>query len=276
VRRIATVLMVLGVLVLAGTAAATAADPPLAPDVAPPPRPAALVVAVSLGDPALQAGVVRGRDVILARGFEIALARALVRRLGSRIDRFLDVRQPGRLLAVPAAPSWHIAIASLQASRAPGAVELSTPYLTTDLAIVLRRGHARPRRLAGLRTALLCVARGDGALPVVARTIRPTRAPLVAAGRERLRALIRTGACDAAVLPAHATGRFVAGQRRLLGPVAGRIAQGDGLVVAVARGSGIALADVNRVLASLRADGTLGRLARMWLGLDPALLRRLR
>jgi ABC-type amino acid transport substrate-binding protein len=33
---------------------------------------------------------------------------------------------------------------------------------------------------------------------------------------------------------------------------------------------------VNRALGRLRADGTLGRLARSWLGLDPARLRVLR
>ena len=46
--------------------------------------------------------------------------------------------------------------------------------------------------------------------------------------------------------------------------------------VAVARGTGLDLAAVDRALARLRSDGTLGRLARSWLGLDPARLRVLR
>ena len=268
--RLAT-LLAAAALTLVACGAAAAADAPAAA----PPKPTALVVAVSLGDPALQAGVLRGRDVVLARGFEIALAKALARRLGTRVGRLLDVRAPGRLLAATA-PTWHLAVASLQASRAPRAADLSAAYLTTDLAVVLRRGLERPRRLADLRTAVLCVARGDGALPIVARAVQPRRAPLVAADRERLRALVRTGSCDAAVLPAYEAGRFVARRPRLLGPVAGRIAHGKGLVVAVARGSGIAVADVNRQLAGLRADGTMARLARMWLGHDPARLSRLR
>jgi ABC-type amino acid transport substrate-binding protein len=58
--------------------------------------------------------------------------------------------------------------------------------------------------------------------------------------------------------------------------VVGRIRHGKGLVVAVARGGGVAVADVDRELARLRRDGTLGRLARTWLGLDPAALPVLR
>ncbi len=241
-----------------------------------PEQPATLVVALSLGDSPLQAGVVKGRDVILARGFEVELARTLARRLGAPVGRFVDVRPPGRLLAA-GAPAWQLALAAIEPSRvARRTADLSDPYLTTDLAVVLRRGLERPRRLSELRGRLLCGVRGTGALPTVARSIRPARVPLVAVGAERLRALVRTGACDAAVLPALELGRFIAGHERLLGPVAGRIEHGDGLVVAVPRGTAVRVAAVDKELRRLRADGTLGRLARAWLGLDPATLRRLR
>ena len=245
-------------LTLALAAPAAAADAP------PPARPTSLVVALSLGDSGLQAGVVRGREVILAR------------RLGGRVVRFIDVRPPGRLLAA-GAPGWHLALASIEPTpEARGTAAFSAPYLTTDLAVVLRRGLERPRGLAGLRTRLVCVARGSDALPVVARTVRPVRPPLVVPGRERLRTLLRTGACDAAVVPAWQAGALIGGRGRLFGPVAGRIEHRHGLVIAVARGSGLDPADVDRELRRLRVDGSLGRLARSWLGLDPAALRRLR
>jgi ABC-type amino acid transport substrate-binding protein len=257
-------------LTLALAAPAAAADAP------PPARPTSLVVALSLGDSGLQAGVVRGREVILARGFEVELARLLARRLGGRVVRFIDVRPPGRLLAA-GAPGWHLALASIEPTpEARGTAAFSAPYMTTDLAVVLRRGLERPRGLADLRTRLVCVVRGSDALPVVARTVRPVRPPLVAPGRERLRTLLRTGACDAAAVPAWQAGALIGGRGRLFGPVAGRIEHGHGLVIAVARGSGLDPADVDRELRRLRADGSLGRLARSWLGLDPAALRRLR
>jgi ABC-type amino acid transport substrate-binding protein len=267
--RVGAVLAVLAALLLPAAAAADDTTP-----VAPAPPPTSLVVALGLDDPALQAGVLRGREVILARGFEVELARTLSRRLGGRVARFVHVAAPGRLLAA-GAREWQLAFAGITASgRTPGA-DLSVPYLTTDAVVVARRGLERPHRLADLRRILLCAVRGgDGAQ--AARSLRPKRAPSLVPSTERLLTAVRTGACDAALVPADEAGRFVGGHTRALGPVVGRIRHGKGLVVAVARGGGVSVADVDRELARLRRDGTLGRLARTWLGLDPAALPVLR
>ena len=257
--------------VLVVPAALHAADsPPSAP--APPD---AFVVALDLGNPVLQAGVVKGRDVILARGFEVELARVLARRLGGRVERFVHVSSPARLLAANGS-GWHLALAGIDAARgSPTGADLTVPYLTTDVAVVVRRGLTPPLRLADLRATLLCAVRGsDGANAI--SSLAPRRRPLVARGHERLLTLVRTGACDAALVPAVEVGRFVAGHRRVLGPIVGRIHRGAGLVAVVPRGTGLDVNAVDRELERLRRDGTLGRLARTWLGLDPAGLRVLR
>ncbi len=237
--------------------------------------PGALVVALGLRSPLLQAGVVRGGEVILARGFEVELARALARRLGARVGRFVYVRSEARLLA-SGGGGWQLAIAGIDPSRgARAGVDLSIPYLTTDVAVVARRGLARPRRLADLRGMLLCAVRGsDGAR--AASAVAATHPPALVGGVERLRTIVRTGACDAALVSAVEAGRFVTRGRRGLGPVVGRIPRGEGLVVAVPRGAGVDVAAVDRELGRLRRDGTLARLARTWLGLDPASLPTLR
>jgi ABC-type amino acid transport substrate-binding protein len=77
------------------------------------------------------------------------------------------------------------------------------------------------------------------------------------------------------VSPVEAT-RLVEGHKALVGPFVARVRWGDGLVIAVRRGSGIELGAVDRALARLRTNGTLSRLARFWLGLDPASLPVLR
>jgi len=248
--------------------AAVRADDAPAPSTAPPVAPGALVVALALQSPALQAGVVRGRDVILARGFEVELARTLARRLGGRVERFVYVPSQARLLA-SSGGGWQFAVGGIEPSRAGRAgVDLSVPYLTTDVAVVARRGLERPRRLADLRSAVLCAVRGSDASRAVA-SVRPRQAPILLAGTERLRTTLRTGACDAALVAAADAGWFVSGSRGTIGPVVGRIRRGDGLVVAVPRGGGVDVAAVDRELGRLRRDGTLGRLARAWLGLDP-------
>ena len=270
-RRLAALLFVAGLALPAGLARAD--DAP-----APPPataRTGALVVALGLQNPLLQAGVVRGREVILARGFEVELARTLARRLGGRVSRFVYVPSQARLLA-SSGGGWQLALGGIDLSRGRrGGGDLSVPYLTTDIAVVARRGLERPRRLADLRASLLCAVRGgDGARAMPA--VNPRQHPVLVTGTERLRTMVRTGACDAALVPAVEAGRFVQGPRGSFGPVVGRIPRGNGLVIAVPRGAGADVAAVDRELGRLRRDGTLGRLAKAWLGLDPASLRVLR
>ena len=270
-RRLAAVLVVAGLALPAGPARADDAPaPPPAPA-----RPGALVVALGLQSPLLQAGVVRGRDVILARGLEVELARTLARRLGGRVSRFVYVPSRARLLS-SSGGGWQLALGGIDLSRGRRAgADLSVPYLTTDIAVVARRGLERPRRLADLRASLLCAVRGgDGARAMPA--VNPRQHPVLVTGTERLRTMVRTGACDAALVPAVEAGRFVQGPRGSFGPVVGRIPRGNGLVIAVPRGAGVDVAAVDRELGRLRRDGTLGRLAKAWLGLDPASLRILR
>ena len=270
-RLVAAVLVVTGLALPAGLARADDAPAP-APATS---RPGALVVALGLQSPLLQAGVVRGREVILARGFEVELARTLARRLGGRVSRFVYVPSQARLLA-SSGGGWQLALGGIDLSRGRRAgADLSVPYLTTDIAVVARRGLERPRRLADLRASLLCAVRGgDGARAMPA--VNPRQHPVLVTGTERLRTMVRTGACDAALVPAVEAGRFVQGPRGSLGPVVGRIPRGNGLVIAVPRGAGADVAAVDRELGRLRRDGTLGRLAKAWLGLDPASLRVLR
>ena len=114
----------------------------------------------------------------------------------------------------------------------------------------------------------------DGARAIAAPCVR-TR-PCSSPRTTRLLELVRTGACDAALVDADGVGRFVAGRGGLLGPVTARVESGGGYVVAVTKGGPIAVAEVDRALARMRADGTMHRLARPWLGIDPARLRPLR
>jgi ABC-type amino acid transport substrate-binding protein len=265
---------VAGVLIALGMPPEGRADDPPPPAVAEP-KPTELVVALDLGDPVLQAGVVRDGDVILARGLEVDIARELARRLGIPHVRFTYVR-PARLLAAGAARPWDVSLAAIRPSKvATSAVDLSNPYLVTDQAVVLRRALARPTSLADLRHEITCALRGSDGARAIAATLRPTGKPTLVSSPTRLLELVQTGACDAALVDADGVGRFVAGRGGLLGPVSARIESGTGYVAAVTRGGAIPVADVNRALARMRSDGTMHRLTRRWLGIDPARLRPL-
>jgi len=251
-----------------------AGDPPATDPSAP--RPTELVVALKLGDPVLQAGAVTGEgQVILARGLEVEIARALAKRLGIPRVRFVYVRPASRLLAAKVRP-WNLTIASIRTvPAARTTADLSDPYLVTDQAIVLRRGIGRLASMGELRKLVTCALRGSDGARALAASVRPSHAPLLVASDDRLLEIVRTGACDAALVDSRDVGRFVAGRGTLLGPVLARVPFGGGYVVAVTRGGPIAVDEVDQALARMRADGTLHRLVRAWLGIDPARLRPL-
>lgn len=171
---------------------------------------------------------------------------------------------------------WHLTIASIRpVPAAKASADLSEPYLVTDQAVVLRRGLPRLTSLAELQGLVTCALRGSDGARAIAASVHPGKRPLLVASDERLLEVVRTGVCDAALVDADGVGRFVAGRGTLLGPVTARVAYGGGFVVAVTKGGPIAVAEVDRSLARMRADGTLHALARTWLGIDPARLRAL-
>lgn len=242
---------------------------------APQPRPDTLVVALDLGNPARQAGVVRNGDVILARGLEVDVAREIGRRIGIPRVRFVYVRPSNRVLAANA--PWHLALASIRASaQAAARADLSEPYLGADQAVVLRKGLSPLGSIRDLRALRSCAVRGsDGARALTTR-VAPSSGSMLSVSLERLFQLVQTGVCDAALVAADDIGRFVAGRGALLGPVTARVAFGNGYVVEVTRGGPISAAEVGRALRRMRADGTMHRLVSTWLAVDPARLRLLR
>ncbi len=266
-----------GVIVALGLPAESRADdPPPTTTVAPEPRPTELVVALGLGDPVLQAGVVRDGEVIIARGLEVDLARDLARRLGIPRVRFVYVKPASRLLVGTVRP-WDLTIASIRpVSAASLTADLSDPYLGTDQAVVLRRGLPRLSTLGDLRRKITCAVRASDGARAIAGSVRPRAKPILALSEARLLELVQTGACDAALVDAETVGQFVAGRGGILGPVSAKVERGGGYVVAVTKGGPIAVSEVDRALARMRGDGTMHRLARQWLGIDPARLRPLR
>ncbi len=235
-----------------------------------------LVVALHMPEPAFQVGAVRGRTVVYARGLEVELARALARRLGLRRVDFVQIADQGRLLA-PGPKRWDVALAQVRPTpRRSRAVDLSEPYLRSDQAVLLSRGVPRPRSLADLRGLQLCVVRGSRGADVAAARVRVRRPALVAAGDKALLRLVQTGRCDAALREAPLLGRALASAHRgAYGPIAGRIETEAAFTVALQKGSPLT-PRVDVALRQLRAEGTLGRLAKAWLGIDPARLRALR
>lgn len=240
------------------------------------PRPAVLVVGLDLRDPVRQAGVVRGNDVILARGLEVDIARDLARRL--RVPRVKFVYMPTAARLRPTAPeAWHLVIASLSPTGDASAhAGLTQPYLGSDQAVVLRRGFPPFRSLEDFKGKIVCAVLESNGARAMTSALGDAGRHIIAPSQERLLVLVQTGVCDAALVDADEVGRFVKGRGGVLGPVTARVSYGVGSVVAVGAGGPLTVAEVDRALLRMKADGTMHRFTRASLGIDPARLRLLR
>jgi polar amino acid transport system substrate-binding protein len=253
-------------LVAVAALAAAAAAFPQTPQTLTPGR---LAVALSMPSPGFQVGAVQGRKVVLAKGFEVDLAKALARRLGLRHVDFVNERRFASLFAAGDKP-WDLGIAevTITAARARN-VEFSVPYLSADQGVLLRKNlPAVPRSIADLRGLKLCTQRGTTSADTIAEAIRPTRRPVLLTTEDLLLQRVQTGACDAAVfdLPVLATLRAQVPDR--FGPIAGRIVTGETYGIVMEKGSPLKPL-VDAALNELLAGSLVDRLERRWLQLDP-------
>lgn len=245
---------------LVGGAAGAAAPPPTK-------TPGELVVALAMPAPGFQVGSVRGRDVVLAKGLEIDLARALARRLDIPRVRFVNERLFSTLLR-PGPKDWDLALAEVSVTdERRKRVDFSTPYLTVDQAVLMRRGLAPVRSLAALRTLQLCSERTSTGGQLIVSRIRPEKRPLLLEDPSRLTQELFRGRCDAAVYdaPVLAVARSQAPDR--FGALAGRIRTGERYAAVLENGSRLA-GPLNAAIRALLADGTVTRLERRWLNVD--------
>jgi polar amino acid transport system substrate-binding protein len=258
------------VVVLAALVAPASAAPPVTKTAG------ILTVGLAMPSAGFQVGAVRGRDVVLAKGFEIDLARALAKRLELTRVRFLNEQLFSRLTA--AGPKdYDIALAEISVTPARAKrVDFSVPYLRADQGVLVRRGLPnQPRSIADLRRLQLCAERASTGSLLVAGRIRPAKKPILARNPSDLSYYVFTKRCDAIVFdaPALAVLRRQAPDR--YGQLAGRIVTNEEYAVAFERGSALRQR-VDAALAALAKDGSLIRLRKRWLGADTSVLPVLR
>ena len=238
--------------------------------------PGILTVGLAMPSAGLQVGAARGREVVLAKGFEIDLARALAKRLGLTRVRFLNEPLFSKLTAAgPKDYDLALAEISVTPERAKR-VDFSVPYLRADQGVLLRRGlPGQPRSIADLRKLQLCAERASTGNLLVANRIKPAKKALVARNPSDLSYFLFTKRCDAIVFdaPAPAVLRRQAPDR--YGPLAGRVVTSERYAAAFEKGSTLR-GRVNAGLAALTQDGTLTRLRKRWLGADTPSLPVLR
>jgi polar amino acid transport system substrate-binding protein len=245
---------------------------------APPPTkdPSELVVGVSMPVAGLQVGAVRGRTVVLAKGLEIDLARALAKRLGVPRVRFVHEALFSTLVSGRPA-DWDLALAAITITpERARRVDFSKPYLGSDQAVLMRKGFTPvPTSIAGLRGLQLCSERATTGARAIVDRIKPTKKPRLVANPSQLTYDLYNDRCDAIVFDAAVLGAARAATPDRYGPFAGRIDTRESYGIAFPKGSPLR-ARVNAALSALIRDGTVARLQKRWLTTDVAKLRVLR
>jgi ABC-type amino acid transport substrate-binding protein len=257
---------------LAVAAAPAAAQTPAAPP--PTIAPGVLTVGLNLPSDGFQVGAVRGTTVTFARGLEVGLAQAVGRRLGLPVA-FVNVPVFSDVVAAGPKP-FDVAFAqvSITAGRRAN-VDFSTPSLRADQGVLLRRGlGATPSSIRALRQLRLCVLRRSTGAAVVASRVEPVAPARAYPGVTALVQGLETGRCDAVVYDAPSLAVLAAEVPLRVGRMAGVIATGERYGAVMAGGSPL-VADVNRALRGLIADGTVTRLQAKWLAVDLTALKPL-
>jgi polar amino acid transport system substrate-binding protein len=265
-KRAVPVLVAVGL--LASAVAVSAAGPPTKTE-------GVLVVGVNLGEPGFQVGAVQGTKVVLARGFEIDLARVLAKRLAIAQVQFVHEPVFSRLYA-RGDKAWDMALAQVTITAGRRAnVDFSTPYLTAEQGVLLAEGAPEPKSLADLRALQLCAQRGTTSVTAITSTIRPALKPILFDKQEGLLDALYQRRCQAVIddVPILAALRRQAPDR--YGRLVARLGGTESYGVVVPKGSPLR-ALLDRALAQLKQDGTIVTLEKRWLGADVAKLTVLR
>jgi ABC-type amino acid transport substrate-binding protein len=212
-----------------------------------------LTVAIELGNPGFAEGTLRNPG-----GFSVDVAKALAKRMGLRI-RF--VNYPFARLFVPGPKPYDLALefATITPYRAR-LVDFSTPEISSAQGVLVAKDITGPVTLARLRKLQVCAKQVTTGFVYVQDVLRPAglvfEYPTAAAALNA----VSTSVCDAFVfdLPVLIVAKRAAPDR--YGALAGRVGPTERYGGLLPKGSPLRPA-VNKVIESLKRDGTMQKIA---------------
>jgi polar amino acid transport system substrate-binding protein len=232
------------------------------------------VLIVGLNPPAVgfQVGTLRGNKVLNPRGFEIDLARAIMKRLDNEVTKIQYINVPFSGLFRPGPKPFDLAFeeATITPQR-KRAVDFSTSYFDANQGVLLKKGAKVPHSLAALRKMQLCGQKVTTGLDFILHRLHPVKKPLVYDTTAAAFAAVQFGKCEAFVMDVP----IIASQKKTrpsaYGPIAGQIITNEKYGAVLAKGSKLTPL-VNSAIAALRENGTIGGLQKKWFNINVAKL----
>jgi len=195
-------------------------------------------------------------------GFEATLAAALAHKLG--LDHVKVVQVPFASIIRGDLGGADMALSQLTPTKARESHEdFTTPYLTSAPGVLARVG-VEGSDVHALKSLNWVVSRTSTLTPILMHKIRPDGPQVVVEDRFDALRVLRDGGADALLLDLPvALGLARAEPKRF--HVLGQLTGGEGLAAALPKGSSNGEI-VDSEIRALTADGTIGKLARRWLG----------
>jgi len=222
---------------------------------------------VAFGDPApgFASGTVRGNTVTNPRGYEVDLAAAVARKLGLAP---VWMYSPWNSLFAPGTKKFDISFqeATITAQRKK-TVDFTTSYLNANQGVLLSKTAPVPHSLADLKGMQTCAQTNTTGLDWINTQLHPTKKPFAYPTTTAAYQAVQINRCQAMILDVPLVSLEKKSAPTKFGPVAGQVVTHEQYGAVLQKGSKL-LPQVNTVLKSLTADGTIGKLQKKWFNLN--------
>jgi polar amino acid transport system substrate-binding protein len=222
---------------------------------------------VAFGDPApgFAQGTVRGNTVTNPRGYEVDLASAIAKKLGLKVQWMYS---PWNSLFAPGTKKFDISFqeATITAQR-KRTVDFTSSYLNANQGVLISKQTTPPKSLADLRKLQLCAQTNTTGLDWINTTLHPAKHPLTFPGTAAAYQAVQINRCQALILDVPLVSLEKKQNPSKFGPVAGQIDTHEKYGAVLQKGSKL-LSVVDKTIATLTKNGTVGKLQKKWFNLN--------
>lgn len=227
-------------------------------------QPGKLIVGFDLPATGFWNGRASGTTIKNPTGFEYYISQGIAKELGIKKVQYL--RSPFGGLFSPAPKKYDFALeeVTITAERAK-VVGFSTPYYAANQGVLIRKGLAKPKRLADLKSLQLCAQKDTTGLALIQHKLRPAKKPLVySASSTAAFDAVEAGRCDALILDVPIVGAQAKKKPGAYGGVAAQIVTNEFYGAVMDKGSKFK-PFLDRAIKKLKANGTITRLQQKWI-----------
>ena len=225
------------------------------------------VLTVAFGDSAVgfASYTLRGNTVVSPRGYEVDIAKAVAAKLGLKTKW---IYTPWTGLFAPGTKKFDVSFqeATITAQRKK-TVTFSSSYLDANQGVLLSKSAKAPKSVADLKKMKTCAQTGTTGLDWINTHLHPTTKPQVYQTTAAAFTAVQIGKCEALILDVPIVLLQKKSKPSAYGEVGAQIVTNEKYGAVFQKGSPLA-SKFDKVLAQLKANGTIKKLQQKWFRID--------